>query len=290
MGEEFFQTPIEEVIKARYSVRTYKPEVLSKELINKLKEYAKGVNGPFDPRVRFEFVNRALFVEKTGSKIGTYGVIKGANNFIAAIVEKNKKMNLEEVGYCFEKLILYATFLGLGTCWLGGTFRRKGFDSVLNMSEDEMLPVITPVGYPDKKKSLTDKFMKAAVGSKKRKPWSNLFFDKSFEYPLDEKEVGSYAIPLEMVRLAPSASNLQPWRIVRDNNHWHFFMNYSQMVNKTIGFDIQKIDMGIAMCHFEMTAKEKGLSGQWLIKEEKPRIYGAAKPHYIVSWHAKFQS
>jgi hypothetical protein len=47
--------------------------------------------------------------------------------------------------------------------------------------------------------------------------------------------------------------------------------------------DIQRLDMGIAMCHFELTARELGLPGKWACAE--PSI---KKPdgltEYTVSW------
>jgi hypothetical protein len=43
------------------------------------------------------------------------------------------------------------------------------------------------------------------------------------------------------------------------------------------------MDMGIAMCHFELTAREAGLKGEWVVKEpeiEKPDEL----TEYSVSW------
>jgi len=34
--------------------------------------------------------------------------------------------NLEDFGYLMEEAILFATGLGLGTCWLGGSFTKSG--------------------------------------------------------------------------------------------------------------------------------------------------------------------
>ena len=46
---------------------------------------------------------------------------------------------------------------------------------------------------------------------------------------------------------------------------------------------MQRVDMGIAMSHFELTANELGLKGTWVIQE--PKI---EKPdrltEYTVSW------
>ena len=28
--------------------------------------------------------------------------------------------------------------------------------------------------------------------------------------------------------------------------------------------DLQRVDIGVAMCHFELTAREQGLAGEWV--------------------------
>ncbi len=283
MEESYFKYSIENIIKKRSSIRTYTPEYLPETIIAELKEYSKSLNGPFNSKLRFEFITNDSFKDTTGGRIGTYGVIKGAQNFIVLLIKDSDNRSLLDAGYVFEQLILFATSLDLGTCWLGGTFRKKGLDKATNMQSDEMIPVISPVGYPEKNKSLVDRVMKAASSSKKRKPWNELFFDNTIDNPLDEIGAKDYATPLEMVRLAPSASNIQPWRIIKDNGYWHFFMESSPIVNKALGFEIQRIDMGIAMCHFELTAKEKELEGNWLINEKPPQI-GNDKLQYIATW------
>lgn len=93
-----------------------------------------------------------------------------------------------------------------------------------------------------------------------------------------------------MVRWGPSASNKQPWRIVHAGDAWHFYLQRTSgygkdsLLGKLIGVeDVQRIDMGIAMCHFELSAKELGLAGIWQNNEP-----GIKKPdqstEYVVSW------
>ena len=79
--------------------------------------------------------------------LGTYGFIKGASVFIVGAVAKGE-WAMEDYGYCMEKNILAATHLGLGTCWLGGTFNRSASASRISKRDDEVIPAITPVGYP----------------------------------------------------------------------------------------------------------------------------------------------
>ena len=57
-------------------------------------------------------------------KLGTYGFIKGAYSFIASSTVR-EEFALESLGYQMEKIVLKATELGLGTCWLGGTVQPR---------------------------------------------------------------------------------------------------------------------------------------------------------------------
>jgi len=304
--KQHFELPVPEVIQRRVSVRTYQPLPLPPWERSRLEEYAQLLEreGPFSPAVRFVFIDEDEYLAKTGRKIGTYGFIRGAIDYIAGIVERGD-CALEQLGFVFEMLILYATSLGLGTCWLGGTFRRRGFEKTTGLGKNEMLPAVTPVGYAAQKKRAFEYAMKIA-SRPGRKPWKELFFNGGFDVPLGEGEAGPYRVPLEMVRLGPSTSNRQPWRVMKHGPLWHFYMAYSPMLNRAIGFDIQRIDMGIAMCHFELTAEELGLSGRWVIGREEaegasvpgPRAGGGDAPgaeeasapraagrlRYIISW------
>lgn len=278
-----FEKSMAELIKARRSVRGYMPKALDTEVKSKIQDYIKTLKGPFNAGVRLQLVEESSILEESGGKIGTYGLIKGANTYIAAIMENNRPNGLEEIGYILEELILYATSLGLGTCWLGGTFNRGQFAKHLHLAEDETLPIVTPIGYPKEKLSLMDKAVRFAAGSNNRKPWDELFFNSSFSTPLTKEDAGNYAGPLEMVRLAPSASNKQPWRIVRENKQWHFYLKTSKGYGESLGFNIQRVDMGIAMCHFQLMAEELSIKGKW--QHEIPKDLAATEDmKYIITW------
>lgn len=66
----------------------------------------------------------------------------------------NFYLYLIALGYSLEKVILYRTSLGLGTVWLGGTFNKGNFAKAVNLKENEILPIVSPVGYEGGKKSL----------------------------------------------------------------------------------------------------------------------------------------
>ncbi|MBI4733391.1 MAG: nitroreductase, partial [Rubrobacteridae bacterium] len=112
-----------------------------------------------------------------------------------------------------------------------------------------------------------------------------------FSYELKELNSEFYSSPygtvLEMVRIAPSASNKQPWRIIcgRSEKDFHLFLERTKGYNKKIyGLsDLQRIDMGIAMCHFETAAEESEIRGSW-IKNKPQDINVPASWEYVASW------
>jgi len=82
-----------------------------------------------------------------------------------------------------------------------------------------------------------------------------------------------------MLRLSPSAANKQPWKVLKSNNHYDFYLNHT-MKHAEDGYDIQMVDMGIAMCHFELTLRELGLEGHW----EKRDLASTSSLEYVMSW------
>lgn len=182
-----------------------------------------------------------------------------------------------------EYVVLYATDLGLGTCWLGGFFNRSLFSEKINASSNEIVPAITPIGHYPEKRRTKEKIIRAAIKANKRKPWEQIFFQEKFNSPLFSVDSEIYSTLLEMVRLGPSASNRQPWRIVKekDKNVYHFYT----IKGKEIYNQFTPLDIGIAICHWDLTAKEKKIEGQWKI--EQLNIVEAENFNYIISWIGK---
>lgn len=150
----------------------------------------------------------------------------------------------------------------------------------MSLLENEFIPIVSPVGIKKEKPRVFESAMRAVIGANKRKPWSELFFEVGGLVPLNEHSEGEYAIPLEMVRLGPSASNKQPWRIIKDNNAYHFFLCRTKGYGVT-GYDMQKNDIGIAKCHFELSVNELGLKGSW---EEIKNTNTPNNWEYICTW------
>jgi nitroreductase len=144
------------------------------------------------------------------------------------------------------------------------------------------MPVASPVGYPAAKMSIREGMMRRAIKSDERLPFSRIFFKGSFDAPLSPTDAGRFEEPLQMLRLAPSATNKQPWRVVVDGNSVHFYEEHGLKVS-ALG-DIQKVDMGIALSHFWLTAQELGIEGRFVTSD--PKIAVPKNTEYITSFEA----
>ena len=277
---------ITEIIKKRISCRTYSERPIEDKV---LQEFSASINavhtGPFGNQPKFKLIKLTSLPPQEWKKLGTYGVIKNAQIFLVGSIQ-NCHLAMEDYGYCKENLILQATKLGLGTCWLGGTFQISRFAQAIGLQEGELLPTVSPVGYPAQQKSFTERMMRWGAGSDNRKPWSDIFFAENFLRPLTQAQAGKYAEALENLRLAPSAGNKQPWRILLDTAKklFHFYLTRAASYKFLRLIFLQDIDMGIAMSHFEITAREQGLIGKWQVNTNAPKEKSL---DYIVSWQSE---
>jgi len=283
-----FSKPISDIIKARTSWRTYSGEILKDDVRDAMTKLMRknDFGSPFSNQVgkiRFELLSIPEFDPSERKSLGTYGTIVGAQDFIVGAIE-NSKYDREHFGYILESLILAATDLGLGTVWLGGTFNRSLFSTKIEKKENEFIPAITPIGYPAARTSKEIKIREYARADK-RFPWEKLFFEGDFSTPLSTQT--EYFTLIENLRLGPSAGNFQPWRIVKEPNedNYHFYLLYIDDKMGKIYNVFKRLDIGIAVCHFNLSAKELGVKGKWSF--EHPDISISEDYRYIISWHGE---
>ena len=256
-----------ETVKTRRSVRSFDGKKLSAEDLEKLRAFIPTIRNPYDIPVEFVLLD----AEEHGL---SSPVITGETCYVAAMVEKIPHAE-EAFGFSFEKLVLYAWSLGIGTTWIGGTMKRELFDKAAGLADGWMMPCVSPLGYPAEKMSIREAMMRKGVKADERKSASELFFDRDFHIPLTEDNP-QVADALEMVRLAPSAVNRQPWRVIRNGNAYHFYLKHDKGYVGPATGDLQKIDMGIALCHFI-----SGTDG--VLQIQNPGITTEAGIEYIAS-------
>ncbi len=278
-----------DAMQRRYSCRTYANTALAETTRQELADFCAAQRiGPLGSTARFTLIAAEEDDRAALKGLGTYGFIKHPTGFIIGAVSAGR-YNLEDYGYLLEHIILQATALELGTCWLGGSFTKSSFGRKIGLRAEELLPAVASVGYPADRRTLIDRVIRRSASGDQRLPWEMLFFANSFDAPLKQADAGPYADALAAVRQGPSASNKQPWRVVRAGAAWHFYLahtpGYGRPVRAATGIELQRVDIGIALCHFALAARELGLSGAWAVQEP-----GLAKPNpdteYVVSWVA----
>jgi len=245
---------LDALVRSRRSVRTFDDRPVSRETLAQLFDALAQSSNPYGLPVEFKLL------DGTKQRLSC-PVIVGTDLYIGAKIKKAPCCS-EAFGYSFELLVLHAQALGLGTVWVGGTMDRIAFEQAMELADDELMPCMTPLGYPAQKMSLRESMMRKGIKADERLPFEALFFDQSFTRPLTTEKAGALYTPLEMVRLAPSAVNKQPWRVLLEGNSAHFYLKRAKgFGGGTI--DMQKIDMGIALCHFDLAAKEAGFTPEF---------------------------
>ncbi len=267
---------ITEVIRRRSSVRSFSPQGIPRRLFDELGEACRSrVRGPLGTECRLRLL------EDVWSLWGT-------RVFLAGAVRRGTHC-LEDYGRLVEELVLRAAGQSLGTCWIGLGFPQAAFASALSLQAEELVPAVVAVGVPTGLKTLYHRAAKLVTGAVRRKPWDELFFDEDFATPLPPKRAGSaFEQALEMVRLAPSSQNRQPWRVLRtgpaDKPRYYFF-GQRPAVPVTSRADWLRLDVGIAMAHFELTLAEAGMGGRWSAESLPPAgPKPPARTDYVATW------
>ena len=124
------------IIKTRKSVRTFDGTEIPESELNKLCSYIETIENPYDVPVEF------ILLDAKKHDLSS-PVIEGENIYIAAKVP-NVEHCEEAFGYSFEKMVLYAWSLGIGTTWIGGTLNRQHFEEVAKTKENEFMMIVSP--------------------------------------------------------------------------------------------------------------------------------------------------
>lgn len=262
-----------EAIRRRRSVRTYNGKPITAQDRQKLEDFIAKLKNPFDVPIEYRFLD----AKRDGL---SSPVIVGADTYLGGKVPNVPNYELA-FGYDFERILLYAQSLGIGTVWIAGTFDRPTFEKAMDVKENEIMPAVTPIGYPADKMSLREAIMRKGIKADERLPFETLFFNGDFSSPLSEEDAGIFGYPLNMVRLAPSAVNKQPWRIVISDRTAHFYEKKSRGKSDR-KFDVQRVDIGISLAHFVLAFEETGTAGTFITKD--PGLDHDDDTEYVISY------
>ena len=218
---------IQEAIKARHSVRAYKEQPLTEDVIKALDEKIAELNSEGHLHMQL-ILNEPRAFQGTLAK---YGKFRGVNNYIVVVGKKTDDLD-ERVGYYGEHLVLFAQTLGLNTCWVGLSYSKVPGTYVLE--DGEKIACYIAIGYGESqgighKIKTVEQVSNASVTTPS-------WFKKGIEAAL----------------LAPTAVNQQKFSFeyvgMKDGCH---------QVRAKKGFSMigyAKMDLGIAKYHFEVGA------------------------------------
>jgi nitroreductase len=276
-----------DLMRARRSCRSFQTRKLidddRNELMASVRVHSKEPQIGDSP-VRFEYISAPLTVWPTVN----------ATEFLVAIVPKEYvRFAVINVGRSLQKIVMDATRMGLGTCWIG-----PGADHISIMqdlgdrfdSEKDQIICLCAVGYKSNYIPLFLRIFNAQF--KRRLPLSELFFvDTGFEQILDLRTTpfNHFGRTYEICQWAPSSYNGQTTRCVantEENGDLKSFDFYATTASRyyapaAIGIWCANWEMGCDVLgiqgHFaELSAGDRGIQ-----QDKKSTIQ---LPRYDVSW------
>ncbi len=136
-----------EVVKNRRSIRRYKPDPVSDEILNQILEAAR-LAPSAGHRQPWHFI-----VVKNPETKKQLGISSWAAEAPVVIVgcgdaDVSPTWYMVDLAIAFEHLVLAAANFGLGTCWMGRLGADETIKRVLHIPEHVKVVAVTPLGYP----------------------------------------------------------------------------------------------------------------------------------------------
>lgn len=231
-----------------------------------------------DNFIRFEYVDERLIVWP----------VVGAQEFIVAIAPKKyNRLSVIDVGRNLQKIVHYATRMGLATCWIGPGADQSSIIKALGdkfNAETDHIICVSAIGYKSLFKPLVSRL--ATIPQHRRLPISKLFSVNDVSNPLDETlaPLNQFGRCYEVCQWAPSSFNNQPTRaLVRTN----------EITTKIESVDFYAIiksrfyapvALGIWLANWEIGCEALKIMGKFkaLDKEQSEKTINA--PACDVSW------
>lgn len=227
-----------EAIDKRRSRRKYTGKPLSQKIIDELTAEITKFNHDS---------GLSMFFLEDGSRAfegirKSYGLLKGVRSLIVLKGDTSDVHMKEKCGYYGERLVLDATKLGLGTCWVAGSYDKK--DPAFKCEAGQEVVSVIAIGQVEANNSAGENFI-YKLTHRKSKPISDFYSLHHFDGPAPDW----FMKGIEAVAKAPSAANSQPVHLVYDKAT----DKITAHVSGKRATDL--IDLGIAKLHFEIATE-----------------------------------
>lgn len=219
-----------EAIFQRKSIRKYDMTPLPVTILEELKKFASSVK-PLDENIKYEFSYLC-----TGD-VKNLLPIK-APHYICLYSEK-KDNYLMNAGVVLQQIDLYLSANNLGSCWLGMAKPSKQVAKVKDGLEFVIMLAFGNANEPVHRENSAE-FKRNSLSS--------------ISQILNADEL------LEPVRLAPSASNTQPWFFSGGSDEITVSRVKLNLIKSPIYGKMNQIDIGIALCHLGLSLDHQSKS------------------------------
>lgn len=141
-------------IKKRRSIRKFKNKKIDRSKIKKILETGRWApSGLNNQPWKFKLIEDKDLKRKIAKLTDCSFIVESANCLICVFLDKNKVYNMEKdlqsTGACIQNMLLAATSLGVGTCWLGEILNNRGkVHSLLKMPSNLKLEAVVALGIP----------------------------------------------------------------------------------------------------------------------------------------------
>lgn len=178
-----------DVIKVRKSVRKYIDKSVEPEKIEKVLTAAQLApswkNGQCwkfitvtDKEIKKQLINFTGSFNK--SWLGKeHAIIVACGDPEKSGFRNNQNYYLVDVAIALDHLILMATSLGLGTCWIGA-FEEDNIKNLLQIPNNYRIVAMTSLGYPASKDGIVGKIAQTVVRSHNRNPLSEITYENKW--------------------------------------------------------------------------------------------------------------
>ncbi len=212
-----------EIMLSRHAVRSYMDTPIQKKTIDQLMQSVNIYNSKANLHIQLVTNNQKAF----SGILAHYGKFRGVNNYFAMVGKKDELLE-EKVGYYGEKLVLQAQKLGLNTCWVAVTYKKRKCQ--ISIEKNETLVCLIALGY----------------GTTQGVPHKSRDMNKLCSV---EGEMPTWFLEgMQAAMLAPTAMNQQ---------RFLFSLVDDQVGLKALKGSYSKIDLGIVKYHFELGSEKK---------------------------------
>ena len=133
-----------DVISKRRSIRAYRPRGVGRRKLRRLHRALQiAPSAANRQNYRFVFVTDEQRRQRIASEAGHQAFLGTAPVIMVAVCERRGEF---DVAIAVDHMILAATDLGLGTCWIGW-FERQAVREILGIPKAKAVPIMVTIGY-----------------------------------------------------------------------------------------------------------------------------------------------